>query len=201
MFVKQLDHAFLPLIVYVDDVLVTETNEDDIVDVKQFLHSQFTIKDLGYAKYFLSLKITCSTSGTFVNKRKYVLDVFKDTDLLGFKPTTTPLPLGNKFSTTIGSLLFNPDRYKRIVGRFLYLGFTRLDITYVTQQLSQFVHALCQVHWDATLHVLRYLKVVPLKDYFSLMVILLSFNLIVMLIGSPTLILESLLLVIVFSLD
>ena len=38
------------------------------------------------------------------------------------------------------------------------MGFTRPDITYVIQKLSQFVHALCQAHWNVSLHVLRYLK-------------------------------------------
>src|SRR5262249_55205638 len=43
-------------------------------------------------------------------------------------------------------------------GRFLYLGFTRPDLTYAIQQLSQFMHNPCQTHWNATLHVVRYLK-------------------------------------------
>ena len=68
MFVKQSDHVFLALIIYVDDVLVIVTNEDDIVAVKQFLYSQFTVKDLGYAKYFLSLEIARSTTGTYINQ-------------------------------------------------------------------------------------------------------------------------------------
>lgn len=43
--------------VYVDDVLLTGTHETDINVVKQFLHTKFTIKDLGYAKYFLGIEI------------------------------------------------------------------------------------------------------------------------------------------------
>ena len=39
LFVKQLDHVFIALIVYLDNVLVTRTNKDDIVVVKKFLHS------------------------------------------------------------------------------------------------------------------------------------------------------------------
>ena len=124
LFVKQSNHVFLALIVYVDDVLVTVTNEDDIVVVKQFLYSQFTVKDLGYAKYFLSLEIARSTTGTYIHQRKCVMDILKDTSLLGIKPATTPLPPGHKFSTTMGSLLSNLDKYRRIIGGLLYLGFT-----------------------------------------------------------------------------
>ncbi|KAL0327700.1 UNVERIFIED_CONTAM: Retrovirus-related Pol polyprotein from transposon RE2 [Sesamum angustifolium] len=46
----------------------------------------------------------------------------------------------------------------RLVGRLLYLGFTRPDISFATQQLSQFLQHPRSSHWDAALHVLRYLK-------------------------------------------
>ncbi|KAK9102436.1 hypothetical protein Sjap_019690 [Stephania japonica] len=35
-------------------------------------------------------------------------------------------------------LLSDPDRFCRLIGRLLYLGFTGPDVTYPTQQLSQF---------------------------------------------------------------
>ena len=48
----------------------------------------------------------------------------------------------------------------------LYLGFTRPDITHATQQLSQFLHEPHQCHWNAAIHVLRYLKNEPAKGLF-----------------------------------
>ena len=50
-----------------DDVLVIGTNEDDIVVVKQFLHSQITIKDLSYAKYFLGFEIPHFTTSIYIS--------------------------------------------------------------------------------------------------------------------------------------
>ena len=64
-FICSLQKVILRL--YVDDVLVIGTNEDDIVAIKQFLHSQITINDLGYAKYFLGFEITHSTTSIYVN--------------------------------------------------------------------------------------------------------------------------------------
>lgn len=36
--------------------------------------------------------------------------------------------------------------------------YTRPDVTYVVQQLSQFVTNPYSTHWEAAIHVLRYLK-------------------------------------------
>lgn len=57
----------------------------------------------------------------------------------------------------------NPNKYKRLVGRLLYLNFTRPDITHAVQKLSQFVGSPRQDHWTTTMHVLRYLKGSPSK--------------------------------------
>ncbi|XP_031272882.1 uncharacterized protein LOC116131363 [Pistacia vera] len=66
----QMERYFLALIVYVD-VLVMGPYESDIAAVKAYLHSVFTIKDLGYAKYFLGIEIAHSSEGTFINQGIY----------------------------------------------------------------------------------------------------------------------------------
>ena len=57
LFIKQTPQSFFALLVHVDDVLIPWPLEAKIVHVKRFLDSVFTIKDLGYAKYFLGLEI------------------------------------------------------------------------------------------------------------------------------------------------
>ncbi|XP_020555142.1 uncharacterized protein LOC110013301 [Sesamum indicum] len=95
------------------------------------------------------------------------------------KQTTTPLPPGVKLfaDTDTGAALTDPSRYRRLVGRLLYLGFTRPDLCYVVQQLSQHLQHPCEKHWDAAMHVVRYLKgsvssglYFPLNTNFSLKV-------------------------------
>lgn len=48
--------------------------------------------------------------------------------------------------------------YQRLVGKLLYLTITRLDISYVVQSLSQFMHAPKRSHYEAALHIVRYIK-------------------------------------------
>ena len=66
-FCNMLAFSFLALLVYVDDVLLVGTHETHILRAKRFLHSTFTIKDLGYAKYFLGIEIARNPHGTYLN--------------------------------------------------------------------------------------------------------------------------------------
>ncbi|KAL0435394.1 UNVERIFIED_CONTAM: Retrovirus-related Pol polyprotein from transposon RE2 [Sesamum radiatum] len=125
-----------------------------ITAVKNYLDSFFTIKDLGFAKYFLGLELARSTHGLLVTQTKYLTDILRDTHLLDAKTTSTPLPPGLKLTSDAGSLLPDPSPYRRLVGRLLYLGFTRPDVPFVVQQLSQFLQHPRSSHWDAAVHVL-----------------------------------------------
>ncbi|KAL0456881.1 UNVERIFIED_CONTAM: Retrovirus-related Pol polyprotein from transposon RE1 [Sesamum latifolium] len=158
LFTLKNDSVFMALLVYVDDVLLIGNSIDAMTAVKRYLDDLFTIKDLGYAKYFLGLELARSSHGTTVSQRKYLLDIIHVCHLTNAKPTTTPLPAGIKFDASSGPLLASPDRYRCLVGRLLYLGFSRPDICFAVQQLSQFIQHPREPHWDAALHLVRYLK-------------------------------------------
>ena len=146
LFIKQTPQSFFALLVHVDDVLIPWPLEAKIVHVKRFLDSVFTIKDLGYAKYFLGLEIGRSIECMYIHQRKYVLDIIQDVGPLNAKPTLTPMLKGHRFSPT-SPLLSDPDRYRHLVGRLLYVTMTCLDVTYVVQQLSQHVPVSREDHW------------------------------------------------------
>lgn len=160
-FIKAEGETFLALLVYVDDILVTGSKDSDIQSLKADLHDRFAIKDFWLAKYFLGLEMARSIQGIYLSQRKYILDILLDTGLSGCKPAPTPLPQGVNLSNELGDSLPNPEPYQRLVGRLLYLNFTRPDITLAVQQLSQFVNSPRSTHWDAAVHMLRYLKGCP----------------------------------------
>ncbi|KAL0346303.1 UNVERIFIED_CONTAM: Retrovirus-related Pol polyprotein from transposon RE1 [Sesamum radiatum] len=133
-------------------------SENQIQEVKTYLNDQFSIKDLGVAKYFLGLEIARSLQGIAVTKTKYITDLIQDAGITHAKTTTTPLPTGIKFTSEAGNPLTHPEMYRRLIGRILYLGFTRPDICHAAQQLSQFMQSPCKQHLDAAIHLLRYLN-------------------------------------------
>ncbi|KAL0451888.1 UNVERIFIED_CONTAM: Retrovirus-related Pol polyprotein from transposon RE1, partial [Sesamum latifolium] len=123
-FTKNTSTDLTVLLGYIDDVLIEGASEEFILEVKAYLDSLFTIKDIGVAKYFLGLEIARSSQGIAVTQSK------------------------------------------RLVGKLLYLGFTRLDISQATQQLSQFLKQPYKQHLDAAVHLLRYLKGYSAKGLF-----------------------------------
>ncbi|KAL0367939.1 UNVERIFIED_CONTAM: Retrovirus-related Pol polyprotein from transposon RE1 [Sesamum calycinum] len=127
-------------------------------EVKHYLDRLFTIKDHGFAKYFLGLDFARSPQGTCITPSTYLGDIITDCGLEDARPVSTPLPPNIKLDTKSGSLFSSPDCYHHLVGRLLYLGFSRPNISFVVQQLSQFLQLPRQAHWDAVLHLLWYLK-------------------------------------------
>ena len=84
------------IIVYVDDIIVTGNDQEAISELKKKLAQSFEIKDLGPVKYFLGMEVARSNHGIFVNQRKYVLDLLKETGLENCKPAETPLDANQK---------------------------------------------------------------------------------------------------------
>jgi len=80
------------IVVYVDDLLIAGDDIAVIAFVKQALHATYTIKELGLARYFLGIEISRSKMGSFLNQRKYIMDILSDAGLTGAKPAKFPLP-------------------------------------------------------------------------------------------------------------
>ncbi|XP_028785019.1 uncharacterized protein LOC114740934 [Neltuma alba] len=58
-------------------------------------------------------------------------------------------------------LLKEPRKYRRLVGKLIYLTMTQPDISYFVQTLSQFMQMPTKAHMAAARNVLRYLKGTP----------------------------------------
>ena len=44
---KQIDGSLLLIVLYVDDLLITESSTNDIASIKNALHNSFSMTDLG----------------------------------------------------------------------------------------------------------------------------------------------------------
>lgn len=116
--------VFLVLIIYIDNILLTGNNKNEIQAVKQFLNTEFTIRDLGEVDYFLSIQLIHTKDGVGVSQRKYIRDILQETNMLDAKPVDTPFVTVCKITKTEGKELSNLSKYKRLVGRLLYLTVT-----------------------------------------------------------------------------
>lgn len=73
------------IIVYLDDIVITGNHEEEITQFKR-VAKKFEMKDLGLLKYFLGIEVAKSNHGILISQRKYVLDLLKETGMLGCKP-------------------------------------------------------------------------------------------------------------------
>ncbi|KAL6318642.1 hypothetical protein AAG906_000720 [Vitis piasezkii] len=137
LFLKKQQGKVKALIVYVDDMVITGDDIEEISLLQGQLASEFEMKNLGGLKYFLGIKVARSTQGIFLSQRKYVLDLLSKVGLLECKPVDTSI--------------------------LIYLSHTRPDIAYAMSVVSQFMHCPSEEHMEAVIRILRYLKSSPGK--------------------------------------
>ena len=58
---------------------------------------------------------------------------------MGSKPIDTPMDSNTKFSKDDGEDVTDVGRYRRLVGKLIYLTVTRLDITFFVGVVSEFM--------------------------------------------------------------
>ena len=97
------------LIVYVDDIIVTGNDLDEIGRLKGKLAKEFEIKDLGTLRYFLEIEMARSSNGIFISQRKYVLDLLQETGMLGCKPGDTLIDPNHKLRVGLTTVRFGPE--------------------------------------------------------------------------------------------
>jgi Reverse transcriptase (RNA-dependent DNA polymerase) len=108
--ISKIDHSFfckinnyptIIIFIYVDDIIITRNNLEEIKNVKRKL-KKIDIKNLGLLKYFLGIEIAHSPKGLFISQRKYVLDLLKEMKKLGCKSVSTPIEDFNHFQRLVG---------------------------------------------------------------------------------------------------
>lgn len=81
-------------------------------------------------------------------------------NMLDAKLVSTPMATSPKLILA-GEQHCDPTEYRTLVGSLQYLAFTRPDIAFAVNKLSQFMHSPTTDHWQAAKRVLRYLVGTP----------------------------------------
>nr|AAL31047.1 putative polyprotein [Oryza sativa Japonica Group] len=146
------------LCLYVDDILIFETNLEVINEVKSFLSQNFDMKDLGVADVILNIKLIRGENGITLLQSHYVEKILNRFGYIDSKPSPTPydpslLLRKNK------RIARNQLEYSQIIGSLMYLASaTRSDISFAVSKLSWFTSNPGDDHWCALERVMRYLK-------------------------------------------
>ena len=122
------------------------------------LANRFSIKDLGHLHYFLGVEVLNNNDGIILSQSKYIMDILQDTQMHESKGVLTPMSSTLSLSLNDGTLPTDATEYRKTIGKLQYLSFTRPDISFSVNKLSQFMHAPTTAHWQAVKRLLRYLK-------------------------------------------
>ncbi|CAA3023562.1 Hypothetical predicted protein [Olea europaea subsp. europaea] len=161
IFTKGSGDKFIALLVYADNIVIFGPNIQVISELKEFLHSQFKLKDLGCLKFFLGIEIARGSTGITISQRNYTLQLIEDAGYLNCKPANSPMDSKINLSAHDGDLLSDASHYRKLIGRLIYLTLTRPDITFAVHKLSQYMSQPRLSHLKAVHHLLRYLKGSP----------------------------------------
>lgn len=146
------------VLVYVDDILVTDSDTTAITSLIAQLNSEFSLKDLGEDHYFLGIQVSHTNNGLHLSQTKYIRDLLQKTKMVHCKPTRTPLPTGLKLRAGDGDPVEDLHGYWSTVGALQYMTITRSELSFSVNKVCQFMQNPTEEHWKAVKRILRYLQ-------------------------------------------
>lgn len=149
------------LAVYVDDILLTGNDLEEIQHIKGFHNTEFNIKNLRDIHNFLGMEILRETEGFIVNQRKFTLDMLQEFDVSHLKAVTSPLDPSYKLVSDDGRPLENPTVFRHLVEKLNYLTNARSDLSFVVLSLGQYMQRPCVSPFTTVLRVLKHLSADP----------------------------------------
>ncbi|KAL8132395.1 hypothetical protein AgCh_008044 [Apium graveolens] len=91
LFVKSTNGKPVVVLVYVDDLVLTGDDEDEIFRIKKNLSVRFQMKELGLLHHLLGLEINDTEEGIFLHQHKYSLDLLKRFGMANCKLALIPM--------------------------------------------------------------------------------------------------------------
>lgn len=158
VYTKHKDVSVLIVGVYVDDLLVTDSNKEDIYEFKEQMNKQFDMSNLGLLSYYLEIEVCQAGNSTTIKQSAYTKKIHEKSGMLNCNPCNYPMEQRLQLDKDEGGQLVNATEFRCIVGSLRYLTHTRPDISYAVRVVSRFMEKSTVKHQQAVKHILRYVK-------------------------------------------
>ena len=140
VYVKDIEHGYVIICLYVDDMLIVSSDDKMITSTKNMLNSRFDMKDLGLADVILGIKIKRTTDRLILSQLHYVDNIHgkfeKDNSSIARTLVDVTLHFSKNKVESVSEV-----EYSRVIGNLMYLmNCTRLDIAYVVNKLSRYTN-------------------------------------------------------------
>nr|GEW20384.1 hypothetical protein [Tanacetum cinerariifolium] len=146
------------IFLYVDDMLIFETDQNQVDKTKKFFSSKFSMKDLGEAHVILGIKIKRENKRIVITKSHYIEKILKKFNHEDCSPVSTPMDPVEKLRPNTSKPV-DQLKYSRAIGGLMYaMTSTRPDIAYEVGRLSRFTSNHSRQHWQAITRVFKYIN-------------------------------------------
>jgi hypothetical protein len=135
LFIYHQHNVIAYLLLYVDDIVLTNNSTPFLDGLILQLRKVFDIKDLGPLHYFLGLQVSRTTDALHVTQTKYASDLLVKHQMVDSKPAKTPCSPNTRLSIHEGDLL-----------------------SFAVHQVCQYMAAPTTTHLSAAKRILRYIK-------------------------------------------
>jgi hypothetical protein len=149
--------------VYVDDLIITGTNDAVIIEFKTEMENRFQMSDLGLLSYYLGIEVRQGSDDIFLCRSAYAGKIMECCGLSLCNPSASPMESQLKLSKVGTEEAVNVTEYQSVIGALRYLLHTRPDLTFAVGYLSRFMEAPYVDHLAAVKRILRY--VAGTRDY------------------------------------
>lgn len=105
LFIKIEANVHLIVLLYVDDMIITGNNEDEISMLINELSVSFELKNMGKASLFLRLEVKKTDDGYFISQRGYAKDLLRCFGMEESKEKPVPMESYLKLTKNGGELL------------------------------------------------------------------------------------------------
>ena len=140
------------IIIYVDDLLITNFNKQFNKNIKTIFNKQFHIIDFDFIIYYFDIKLDQNKFQRILwfNQRVYLKKIFKNHDFFDNKSIVIFIKTLTKLKTAFIEYIVNFDFkhiYQSIVEFFMYVMLNiRFDIVYFVSVINQYAFNLDEIH-------------------------------------------------------
>ena len=144
--------------VYVDDLIITGSNTEEIESFKLSMKTKLEMTDFGLLNSYLGFQVIQEKDKIKLCQANYALKVLDIFNMSDYNVSKTLVKCWLKLNRNGEGTQVESTLFRKIIGCLRYLTLTRPDLVYSMSYLSHFMSKLYLDHMEAAKRILRYVK-------------------------------------------
>nr|GEX11279.1 hypothetical protein [Tanacetum cinerariifolium] len=158
LFIKRQREDFIPVQVYIDDIIFGSSNPQLCREFEALMHEKFQMSAMGELNFLLGLQVLQKEDGIFLSQDKYVGDILKKFGYSKVRSSNTLMDKENPWGKDGIGKDVDLHLYRSMIGSLMYLTTSRPDIMFVVCICARHQLTPKECHLHAVKRIFRYLK-------------------------------------------